>query len=142
MEYRRLLTVVAVVMVVVGTATALSPPFFAAYTGFPVSEEMAQICQQHEQVKMSLVRLNGSMNMGVGLMAWVLRPVLDAGLQKRILLVFLVGTAAGMCCVVMEQFTGTVTGYAKVAVLFNAAVFLLVGSGVVRLHREETRGGL
>ncbi len=146
MEYRRLLTLMAVAMTILGTSTALFPTLFALYTGIPITDApdqfLALICQEHEQVKMSLVRLNGSMNLGVGLMAWVLRPIPDPAMQKRILMVFLVATAAGMGCVLLEQFSGTVTDYAKGAVVFDALVLLLMASGVWRLHRAGGREGL
>ncbi len=91
-------------------------------------------CRQYEEVKMSLVRLNGSMNLGVGVMALVVRDVADPKIQRRILLTFMLGTGVGLWSVVGEQLSGNVTDFGKGAVVFNAAILVLLAAGVFHTH--------
>ena len=77
MEYKRVLAILGVVMVSLGSAMAIWPTFFGGFTGWAVTEGVERLCRQYEEVKMSLVRLNGSMNLGVGVMALVVRDVTD-----------------------------------------------------------------
>ncbi len=134
MEYKRVLAILGVVMVSLGSAMAIWPTFFGGFTGWAVTEGVERLCRQYEEVKMSLVRLNGSMNLGVGVMALVVRDVADLKIQRRILLTFMLGTGVGLWSVVGEQLSGNVTDFGKGAVVFNAAILALLAAGVFHTH--------
>jgi hypothetical protein len=81
------------------------------------------------------------MNLGVGVMALVVRDVAVPKIQKRILLTFFLGTSLGMWSVMSEHLSGNVTDFGKGAVVFNAAVLALLAAGLAHVHRTQTAAG-
>lgn len=134
MKYKHAMVAVACLLVPVGLLLLLDPARVSDSVGLPQSPELVRDCARYEAAKQGLVRVNGGHVLGVGVLALVLRPVIEHAARKRILIAMLSASSIGIVISLAGLVGGNTTGLIWIPVVLQGTIAALLAAGLYGLR--------